>query len=157
MELIYNTRNLNKKRDLCSILDYTVTKNGLGKLRCNILQPPSDLVTIAERIEIIERMLSDNKIFEQFKEILQKFQGLDEIISFCQIMQQRTNFEIQSDSIKLTEYKIERILFMKHILKYMRELDLYIRNSNLDSLKNIFQVFLINLIKHSPRIIFIQF
>jgi DNA mismatch repair ATPase MutS len=40
LELVYNTRHINSKNSLCSIVNYTETKNGLKKLRSTVLQPP---------------------------------------------------------------------------------------------------------------------
>jgi DNA mismatch repair ATPase MutS len=140
LELVYNTRNVNKKRDLCSILDHTETKSGMAKLRCNVLQPPCDLMVINERKEIVERFIKDGKLLKESSNILKAFHGLDEVIAFCQLMKQRTTQDTEKDSIKITEFKIERILFMKNILKSIRQLDTYIQSVNLESFKNIFQV-----------------
>jgi DNA mismatch repair protein MSH4 len=142
LELIYNSRNVNKKRDLCSILNYTDNRNGMRKLRSNLLQPPTDPALIEYRLRMVGDLLKDRDLLGELKAITQTFQDLDEVIVFCQQMRNKTLVrDSEFASIKTTEFKIDRALVMKTMLKCVRQLAAYVESSELESLKHICQVY----------------
>jgi DNA mismatch repair protein MSH4 len=132
---VFNTRSIKGNNNLCGILDFTKTKNGIRTLRSNILQPLCDIQKIDSRSSIIDHMCNNREFFDKLRNILRDFHSLDDMVSFCYNYPRK-----QNDSLKSSENKIQNIMIMNELLDNVIVLKDIIQDSHIPAIQNFYQV-----------------
>ena len=97
-----------------------------------------DIDAIKEKQEVEIRFINDTLLFNNIKKILQNFNGLDELVSFCFQLTKNNLFE----SVKTTENKIHIILQMKKVLNFAMILKDALKGTKIPLLDHYYEVFL---------------
>ncbi len=121
--------------NLCGILDFTQTKNGIRTLRSNILQPPCSLDIIESRSNLVQRIVDDRKLFDELMFIVKNFRGLDDLVSFCYYFPRK-----QNDTSKSIENKIQNVLCMNELLDNVNALKNKMKDMDMPLIQKFYQV-----------------
>lgn len=81
LELISNAKCGSQKLSLFGSINHTATIPGARFLKANILRPSTDIVTIDTRLDIVEMLISHNKVSVEIVKLLKQFPDLDKMLS----------------------------------------------------------------------------
>ena len=73
LELISNSKSGNQKDSLFGVINYTKTVVGARLLRATLLRPLTDITTLETRLDLVETLLKNNKIFVHVADILGRY------------------------------------------------------------------------------------
>eukprot|EP01035_Chromulina_nebulosa_P021418 gene21418-27744_t len=81
LELICNAKTGKQKESLFGVINNTKTVIGERLLRSNILRPSTDKVTIDTRLDLVEDLLNNNRVFTELIALLSAFPDLDKMLN----------------------------------------------------------------------------
>lgn len=81
LELICNAKTGKQKESLFGVINYTKTVIGARLLRSNILRPTTDIETISMRLDLVEDLLTNNRVFVEIVALLSAFPDLDKMLN----------------------------------------------------------------------------
>ncbi|XP_023683988.2 mutS protein homolog 4 isoform X1 [Paramormyrops kingsleyae] len=115
LELVINNRNHRSEYTLLGVLNYTKTPGGGRRLRSNILEPLVDVDSINTRLDAVQELLRDEKLFFGMKSAIGHFLDIDQLLSvLVQIPKQET--------VQVAEMKIVHVIQLKHTLELVAPL-----------------------------------
>ncbi|EGD83637.1 hypothetical protein PTSG_04245 [Salpingoeca rosetta] len=124
LELLQSIRNpSNTAHSLFGVLDHTKTVSGGRFLRAELLQPPSDVMTIQTRQEAVEFLLNNQADFEQLGDLLSRFEDMESLITHCiQIP--------HAQDATTAERRIGSLLRLKHNMELVPQLCQHLSKSS---------------------------
>lgn len=134
LELVANLGDPKNGLSLFNILNHTFTRAGYKMLRMNILQPPTSLEIIEERLDAIQELLSKPNFYTDVKSQLSHFSLVD--------IENLTSNIIQIDKTEdLTnaENKIDYMIKLKHILNFVEPLTAVLQYGENEMFKKYFE------------------
>lgn len=121
MELVANTTNPHTQNTLFGILNRTLTPMGKRLLRMNILQPPSTLQVIKDRLDAVEELsVSEEEIFN-IQSCLKHLTDLDHTIAYLVKVPDDINSKNAVTAVKHAEMKVNQIITLKQAIKCIQE------------------------------------
>ena len=110
LELICNAKTGKQKDSLFGVINNTKTVIGERLLRSNILRPSTDKVTINTRLDLVEDLLSNNRVFSELVTLLTAFPDLDKMLNGLVTVPKNI-------TPKTARVGIDTLIFLKETLK----------------------------------------
>ena len=110
LELICNAKTGKQKESLFGVINNTKTVIGERLLRSNILRPSTDKVTINTRLDLVEDLLSNNRVFTELIALLSAFPDLDKMLNGLVTVPKNI-------TPKTARVGIDTLIFLKESLK----------------------------------------
>lgn len=110
LELICNAKTGKQKESLFGVINNTKTVIGERLLRSNILRPSTDKVTINTRLDLVEDLLSNNRVFSELVALLTAFPDLDKMLNGLVTVPKNI-------TPKTARVGIDTLIFLKETLK----------------------------------------
>ena len=111
LELISNARSGSQKDSLFGAINYTKTVVGARLLRSEILRPSTDLVTLQMRLDCVESLIGNNKVFTALVSLLKSFPDLDKMLGGLTVAKPKRV------TVKTARQGIDTLIFLRQALK----------------------------------------
>ena len=111
LELISNARSGSQKDSLFGAINYTKTVVGARLLRSEILRPSTDLVTLQMRLDCVESLIGNNKVFTSLVSLLKAFPDLDKMLGGLTVAKPK------QVTVKTARQGIDTLIFLRQALK----------------------------------------
>ena len=111
LELISNARSGSQKDSLFGAINYTKTVVGARLLRSEILRPSTDLATLQMRLDCVESLIGNNKVFTSLVALLKAFPDLDKMLGGLTVAKPK------QVTVKNARQGIDTLIFLRQALK----------------------------------------
>ena len=111
LELISNARSGSQKDSLFGAINYTKTVVGARLLRSEILRPSTDLATLQMRLDCVESLVGNNKVFTSLVTLLKAFPDLDKMLGGLTVAKPK------QVTVKTARQGIDTLIFLRQALK----------------------------------------
>jgi DNA mismatch repair ATPase MutS len=115
IELVSSLNNKKRNKTLFSVINNSLTKNGVSLLRSNLLEPPFTFEIIEKRQKLIEIILSNLSLKTNLEKAIKQSDGIDEITQFFHHFSTNSR-EYEIINLKSSEKKFKIILRIKNAI-----------------------------------------
>ncbi|XP_031392711.1 DNA mismatch repair protein MSH4 isoform X1 [Punica granatum] len=131
----------NKKRSLFHMLKTTKTIGGTRLLRANLLQPLKDIETIKARLDCLDELMSNEKLFFGLSQVLRKFpKETDRVLChFCFKPKKVMNESLGVDHARKSQLLVSSIILLKTALDSLPLLSKVLKEAKSSLLTNIYK------------------
>lgn len=152
LELVANTTSPHTQNTLFGILNRTLTPMGKRLLRMNILQPPSTLTVIKDRLDAVEELsISEEDIFN-IQSCLKHLTDLDSTIAYLvKVPDDSINNKNAVTAVKHAEMKVNQVITLKHAMKCIQEVATFLPPKAQDNEEGNGQILLSTIYKVSRK------